>query len=144
MAAVKAIRLRSIRDLVHVISISQIPLVHHIGLDGVHVYFVPIAISSDSSVIYFYASENPLKGNFLLFNNFTGEVVVSEQWVSDSKHTVIPIIEVDSQNVFSEKVLFKELFRLERKVPASLVRSERAEGKAEPSPVPAEVKQQKA
>ncbi|MEM0223250.1 MAG: hypothetical protein QXJ99_02490, partial [Thermofilum sp.] len=139
MGAVKAIRLRSLRDLVHVLSVSQIPLVHHIGLDGLHVYFVPIALSSDSSVIYFYASQTPLEGGFLLFNNFTGEVTVSERWVSDSKHIVIPIVEVDGQNIFSEKILLKELLKTERKEQARQAQDER-ENREGRSLVPAEAR----
>ncbi len=126
MALIKAIRLRSLRDLVHVLSVSQVPLVHHISLDSVHVYFVPMVIAGDSSVIYFYVSEAPLNGAFLAFNNFTGEVLVSERWLSDTRYTVIPIVEVDSQNLFPEKLLLKELSRTNRGVRAA--KSEEPEG----------------
>lgn len=140
MGAIKAIQLRGLRDLVHVLSVSQIPLVHHIGLDGLHVYFVPIAISSDSSVIYFYATETPLKGGFLLFNNFSGEVTVSEQWVSDSKHTVIPIIEVDNQNIFPAKNFLKELLRVERKESTPLAQTGDGDSRESRSFIPVQLK----
>uniref|UniRef100_A0A7C1T5M4 Cren protein n=1 Tax=Thermofilum pendens TaxID=2269 RepID=A0A7C1T5M4_THEPE len=109
MAGVKTIRLKSVRDLVHVLGASQVPLVHHIQVDSSHVYFVPIVISSDSSVVYYYASETPLDGSFLLFDSFTGEVSVSKSWVSDSKYMLVPIVEVDSQNIIPEKLLLREL-----------------------------------
>lgn len=125
MAEVKAIRLKSLRDLVHVLTVSQVPLVHHVSLDGVHVYFVPMAISGDFSVIYFYASETPLDGGFLAFNNFTGEVIVAKEWLSDTKYTVIPIVEVDSQNVFPEKLLLKELSKPGRSTRATRPESAR-------------------
>lgn len=109
MAGVKMIRLKSVRDLVHVLGASQVPLVHHIQVDSSHVYFVPIVISSDSSVVYYYASETPLDGSFLLFDSFTGEVSVSKSWVSDSKYMLVPIVEVDSQNIIPEKLILREL-----------------------------------
>uniref|UniRef100_A0A7C3WK63 Cren protein n=1 Tax=Thermofilum pendens TaxID=2269 RepID=A0A7C3WK63_THEPE len=109
MAGVKMIRLKSIRDLVHVLGASQVPLVHHIQVDSSHVYFVPIVISSDSSVVYYYASETSLDGSFLLFDSFTGEVSISKSWVSDSKYMLVPIVEVDSQNIIPEKLLLREL-----------------------------------
>jgi len=102
-------RLKRLEDLIHVLNVVQVPVVHHLSLDSRHIYFVPFILSSDSSIIYFYENERRLEGKFLLFNNFTGEVDITDKWVSDTRFTIIPIIDVEWQNVFPEKQLLSEL-----------------------------------
>ncbi|ABL77655.1 hypothetical protein [Thermofilum pendens] len=106
---VRMIKLKKLEDLVHVLNTAQIPVVHHMSLDSRQIYFIPFILGADSSIIYFYENEKMLSGKFLLFNNFTGEITVSDKWTSDTRYTVIPIIEVDWQNVFPEKQILHEL-----------------------------------
>lgn len=103
------IRLKRLEDLIHVLNVVQVPIVHHLALDSRHIYFIPFFLSTDSSIIYFYENERRLEGKFLLFNNFTGEVDITDKWTSDTRFTIIPIIDVEYQNVFPEKQLLSEL-----------------------------------
>jgi len=106
---IRLIRLKRLEDLVHVLNVVQVPIVHHLALDSRHIYFIPFFLSTDSSIIYFYENERRLEGKFLLFNNFTGEVDITDKWTSDTRFTIIPIIDVEYQNVFPEKQLLSEL-----------------------------------
>ncbi len=107
----KLIRLKRLIDLIHVLNVSQIPLVHHYQLNSTHIYFVPVTLGGEPSVIYYYETAQPLQGGYILFNNFTGEVLVSNAWASDSKYSIIPIIEVEHQSFFSEKELLSEIVK---------------------------------
>jgi len=106
---IRLIRLKRLEDLIHVLNVVQVPIVHHLALDSRHIYFIPFFLSTDSSIIYFYENERRLEGKFLLFNNFTGEVDITDKWISDTRFTIIPIIDVEYQNVFPEKQLLSEL-----------------------------------
>jgi len=106
---IRLIRLKRLEDLIHVLNVVQVPIVHHLALDSRHIYFIPFFLSTDSSIIYFYENERRLEGKFLLFNNFTGEVDITDKWTSDTRFTIIPIIDVEYQNVFPEKQLLSEL-----------------------------------
>jgi hypothetical protein len=106
---IRMIRLKRLEDLIHVLNVVQVPIVHHLALDSRHIYFIPFFLSTDSSIIYFYENERRLEGKFLLFNNFTGEVDITDKWTSDTRFTIIPIIDVEYQNVFPEKQLLSEL-----------------------------------
>jgi len=106
---IRLIRLKRLEDLIHVLNVVQVPIVHHLALDSRHIYFIPFFFSTDSSIIYFYENERRLEGKFLLFNNFTGEVDITDKWTSDTRFTIIPIIDVEYQNVFPEKQLLSEL-----------------------------------
>ncbi|MEM0009784.1 MAG: hypothetical protein QXX32_01390 [Thermofilum sp.] len=109
MMDIRLIRLKRLEDLIHVLNVVQVPIVHHLALDSRHIYFIPFFLSTDSSIIYFYENERRLEGKFLLFNNFTGEVDITDKWTSDTRFTIIPIIDVEYQNVFPEKQLLSEL-----------------------------------
>lgn len=115
--SVKLIRLKRLVDLVHVLSVSQIPLIHHYQLDSTHIYFVPAIGGGEPSVVYYYETPQPLQGAYILFNNFTGELLLSNEWLSDSKFTIIPVVEVEKQSFFSDKELLSELrsLRMHRK-----------------------------
>ncbi|MEZ0346537.1 MAG: hypothetical protein ABWK01_08315 [Infirmifilum sp.] len=108
---VRLIRLKRLIDLIHVLNVSQLPLIHHYTLDSTHLYFVPVTLGGEPSVIYYYESAQPLQGVYVLFNNFTGEIIVSNKWLSDSKYSIIPIIEVESQSFFTSKEFFNEIQR---------------------------------
>ncbi|MGC9108355.1 MAG: hypothetical protein ACP5IE_09265, partial [Infirmifilum sp.] len=48
-------------------------------------------------------------GVYILFNNFSGEIILSNKWVSDSKFLIIPIVEVEAQSFFSPKEFLQEV-----------------------------------
>lgn len=115
--SVKLIRLKRLIDLVHVLSVSPLPLIHHYLLDSTHIYFVPVTLGGEPSVIYYYESPQPLQGIYVLFNNFTGELIVSNKWVSDSKFSIIPIVEVEAQSFFTPKEFIQESRKYMPKIP---------------------------
>ncbi len=100
----RVIKLKSIVDLVHVLNVSQLAIIHHIVVDSKHIYFIPTPCLGDSGVIYYYESEEPFNGRYIIFNKFTGEVGFSNNISGDSRLTYIPIVEVEKQNLFAEKV----------------------------------------
>ncbi len=104
----KFIKLRDIKDLVNIVVTTQIPLIHHARIRGRHVYFVPFLPVGDSSIIYYVEREEPIKGSYLIYNNFDGSITYSDRILNDAKLSFIPVIEVEEQNILPEKI-FKPL-----------------------------------
>ncbi len=106
MTSPKTVKLKDIEDLIHVLNVAQLPLLHHVSVDSRHIYFIPMGIIGDVSIVYYVELEKPLTGKFILYNTFTGEIRPSSSWTSDSRYMVVPIVEVEEHNLFAEKIFF--------------------------------------
>ncbi len=100
----RSIKLKRIEDLVNIAIASQIPVVHHLEIDRRHVYFVPLVGFSEISLIYYLELPEPVKGRYIVYNKFTGEISFSDKIVSDSRLSFLPIVEVEEQNAFSTRL----------------------------------------
>ncbi len=104
----KTVKLKGLEDLIHVLSVAQMPLLHHVAVDSRHVYFVPVGMIGDVEIVYYVESHYPLQKRFILYNTFTGEVRLSDYATSDSRIMVVPIVEVERHNLFQEKIFFND------------------------------------
>jgi len=104
MPELKKIKLRSFEDLVNIVIATQIPLVHHIALNEKHVYFLPFVGLGDFGIIYYFETNEPLKGKYIVYNKLDGKITLSSKINSDARLTFVPIIEVAEQNAFSLKI----------------------------------------
>lgn len=111
----KTVKLKGLEDLIHVLTIAQMPILHHVAIDSKHVYFVPVSMLGDIEIVYYVESPRPLKGRFILYNTYTGKVEVSDHATSDSRITVVPIVEVEKHNLFQEKIFLEEKERKKKK-----------------------------
>lgn len=102
----KVIKVKSMEDLVNIIVAAQVPLVHHLEIENRHIYFLPFIGVGDLGMMYYIERKEPLKGKYIVYNKFNGEIDTSNKVSSDARLTYVPIIEVESQNAFSRK-LFK-------------------------------------
>ena len=103
MAKPYLIRVKSLQDLVNVAIAAQVFILHHVELNGKHVYYLPFP-SYDSHIIYYYESNEEVKGRYILFNKFTGSMEVSDWMSGDSRVLVIPVVEVLEQDVLPKNV----------------------------------------
>ncbi|MCS7105185.1 MAG: hypothetical protein NZ954_06450 [Thermofilaceae archaeon] len=104
MAKPHTIKVKSMLDLANVAVAAQISLVHRLNIDSKSIFYIPFP-NYDSIAIYYYETEGQPKGRYLLFNRFTGEVQLSENYVNDSKYVLIPIVEVEEQEVLPKEIL---------------------------------------
>ncbi len=107
MARPKTVKLKSLEDLIHVLSVAQIPLLHHVKVNSKHVYFVPIGVLGGVEIVYYVESNYPLSGRFVYYNTYTGDVTVSDYVTSDTRVMVVPIVEVEKHNLFQEKIFYE-------------------------------------
>lgn len=103
----KVVKLKYIEDLIHVLNVSQLPVIHHLSVDSRHVYFITVGMPGDVGIIYYVTREKPLLGKFILYNSFTGEIKTSSVWTSDSRYMVVPVVEVEKHNLFTEKIFIE-------------------------------------
>jgi len=114
MPELKRIKLKSFEDLVNIVVATQMPLVHHIALNERHVYFLPFIGMSDFGILYYFETNEPLKGKYIVYNKLDGKISLSEKIENDARLTFVPIIEVAEQNAFSSKI-FESKKRKEKK-----------------------------
>lgn len=100
------VRVKSVTDLVNIAVAAQVLLVHRIDADSKSIFYIPFP-AYDSLAIYYCETEGTLKGKYFLFNRFTGEVQVSENYVNDSKFVVIPIVDVIEQEFLPKDFMEK-------------------------------------
>jgi len=101
----KAIKLKSLEDLVNIVVSAQIPLVHHLIVNDKHVYFLPFLSLGNVGIIYYLVTQQPLEGKFIVYNKFNGKISIEKEYKGgDTRLTHVPIIEVIDQNAFSHKI----------------------------------------
>ncbi|RLF04920.1 MAG: hypothetical protein DRJ64_06245 [Thermoprotei archaeon] len=111
MPITKAIKLKSLEDLVNIIVAAQIPLVHHLVIEDKHIYFLPFIGLGNVGIIYYLETSQPLDGKYIVYNKFNGKISVEKEYKGgDTRLTHVPIVEVIDQNAFSRKT-----FRIEKK-----------------------------
>ncbi len=103
MAGPFVVKVKSLRDLVNVAVAVQIPIVHRIELGDKNIYYVPFPLY-DSHTIYYYETDNTVKGKYIVMNRFSGDVHLYNEFTNDSKSIIIPIIEVAEQNVLPKQI----------------------------------------
>jgi len=101
------VRVKELRDLVSVAVASQVYLLHHVELDGRHIYYVPFP-AYDTHIIYYYESRGKVKGRYVLLNKFTGDVALSDKMANDNRVMVIPVVEVVEQDLLPKELAKKK------------------------------------
>ncbi|MEM1509011.1 MAG: hypothetical protein QXY49_06915 [Thermofilaceae archaeon] len=104
MAGPFVVRVKNLRDLVNVAVAVQIPIVHRVELGDKNIYYVPFPLY-DSHTIYYYETDNAIKGKYIVMNRFSGDVYLYNEFTNDSKSIVVPIIEVTEQNVLPKQIM---------------------------------------
>lgn len=112
MAKPYLVKVKGLEDLANIAMAAQLFLIHRVNIDTKSIYYVPFP-SYDAITIYYTEIDNKMIGKYLLFNRFTGEVQISDNYVNDSKHMVIPIVDVIEQEILPKDLIEKD--RKERK-----------------------------
>ena len=101
----KLIQLKSIKDLVMLIASStSTSVVQHFQKGGSHIYFI-IGGTLSETFLYFVREEKALSGSFLIYHAFTGDVSSSDKLRTEPNVTSIPLIDIQSQDIFTEDML---------------------------------------
>lgn len=122
------VKVKSVEDLVNVAAASQLTLVHRVTIEGdSNLLFVSLPFY-DSAAIYYCEVNSDLRGKYILFNRFTGEVSLSNEYVSDSKYVLIPVIGITEWQLLPKELLERVECRKkkERKVKKRRIKGQEA------------------
>jgi hypothetical protein len=103
--AMKFVQLKTVRDLVMLVASSPATnVIQHLENGGKHVYFV-IGGTLSEVFTYLVKLEEPIKGSFITYNSYKGEIGSSEKIASEPNMNSFPIIEIMNQNLIPEEML---------------------------------------
>lgn len=98
------VKVRGIDDIVNLALAAQVLLVHRVSANSKSILYIPFPVYN-SLAIYYCVVDEDMKGKYILFNRFTGEVQVSEKYVNDSKFIVIPIVDITEQELLPKELI---------------------------------------
>jgi len=104
----KYLKLKSFDDLIRVVLSTQQPVLHHIDIGDRHIYLIPYAIFGNANLVYYVEMETPVKGKYVVYDKFNGSISFSDHVTPDTRLTYLPIVDVEEQNLFSEKIFKKK------------------------------------
>ena len=125
MARPYMVKVKGFEDLVNVAVATQALLVHRLSFHTKSIFYVPFP-AYDSVAIYYCETEGAPKGKYFLYNRFTGEVQMSENYVNDSRFVVIPIVDVVEQELLPKEFIEKYKKKPKKKKKSSDVASSEA------------------
>ena len=101
----KLVHLRSFRDLVMLVASSpSMNVVQHFQSGDRHIYFI-IGGTLSETFLYYVREEKAVPGKFVIYNTFAGEISFSEKLRAEPNLSSIPIIEIESQEIFTDELL---------------------------------------
>jgi len=98
------IKVRSVDDIVNLVLAAQILLIHRVSADSKSILYVQLPVYNSLAIYYCMVDEN-VKGKYVLYNRFTGEVQISEKFVNNSKLIVIPIVDIMEQEMLPKELI---------------------------------------
>ena len=98
----KFVQLKTIRDLVMLVASSPAAnVIQHLENSG-HIYFV-IGGTISEVFMYLVKQDEPLEGNFITYNSYSGEIGTSEKLSTEPNQNSFPVIEITKQDLISEE-----------------------------------------
>ena len=94
-------KLKSFSDLVKLIATFPTQLLKHVMMNEKNVYFVHL-MGFQGSMIYYVEMPAKIKEKYVVYNRFKDQVTFSETFRSDGQSAFIPILELETTNIFSE------------------------------------------
>ncbi len=96
------VQLKTLEDMVKLISMAPGPYLQYAVSQGRHIYFIQILQLTGKPFIYFYEPEEALKDKYVVYNRFQDAVTFSDKPGSDGQAIYIPILEVKKTNVLDK------------------------------------------
>ena len=103
----KFVQLKKIRDLVMLVASSHSNnVIQHMASNGEHIYFV-LGGTLSQLFIYLVKLQEPLDGDFITYNSYSGEIGFSERILTEPNLNTFPIIDITNQDLLPEELLGK-------------------------------------
>jgi len=103
----KFVQLKEIRDLVMLVASSPTTnVIQHMIWENKHLYFV-VGGTFSQVFLYFVKLDDPIDGKFIVYNSYSGEIIVSEKFNNDPNMNSFPVIEIKNQDLLPGEVLEK-------------------------------------
>jgi hypothetical protein len=102
-----SIELNELDDLIRLVAFSHTPILHHLELKKGHMYFARVALRGDSLLVYYVVMDQVISGKYVVYNFLKGSIEFSDTVSTDTGLRYVSVLEVSSQNIFSEEMLSK-------------------------------------
>lgn len=95
---VTSIKYKRLDDLVKFLTMTPAPFLNHAQKDGKHLYFAALPFSG-GMVVYYFAAEKRIDGEYVTFNRMSGAVSPSAKPSFDAQSLDLPILEVEATDL---------------------------------------------
>jgi hypothetical protein len=101
----KFVQLRSLRDLIMLVASSQSSgVIQHIVHGKSHIYFL-VGGTLHEMFLYCVKEKEQLKGNFITYNAYSGEIGSTEKVQHEPNVSSFPVVEIVNQDLLPEDLL---------------------------------------
>lgn len=103
--AMKFVQLKSMKDLVMLVASSPtMNVIQHLEYSGTHLYFI-IGGTLTEIFLYFVKEREQVKGSFLTYNSYSGEIGTSERIMQEPNVSSFPVVEILNQDLLPGELL---------------------------------------
>jgi hypothetical protein len=103
----KFVQLRSVRDLIMLVASSPSSgVVQHLENGTSHLYFL-VGGTLHEMFLYFVKEKEQIKGSFITYNSYSGEIGSSEKMQHEPNVSSFPIVEIVKQDLLPDELLNK-------------------------------------
>jgi len=95
-------KLKSLDDIVRLVSLSPAPFIEYVNWGGRNVYFVHTLTLLGPPMVYYVERADRVKEKYVVFNRYKDEVSFSNQLGTDPQSVYIPILELEKTNIFEK------------------------------------------
>ena len=101
----KFVQLRSIRDLIMLVASSPSSgVIQHLANGNSHLYFL-IGGTLHEMFLYFVKEKEQLKGSFITYNSYSGEIGSTEKVQHEPNVSSFPVVEIVNQDLLPGDLL---------------------------------------
>ena len=99
------IELGELDDLIRLVTFSPTPILHHLKLSKGQMYFTRVTFRGESLLVYYVVTDRVVSGKYVVYNFLKGSIEFSNTVSTDTGLRHVSVLEVSSQNLFSEEML---------------------------------------
>jgi hypothetical protein len=101
----KFVQLRSLKDLIMLVASSPSSgVIQHLANGKSHLYFL-VGGTLHEMFLYFVKENEPIKGNFITYNSYTGDIGASEKMQHEPNVSGFPVVEIVKQDLLPDDLL---------------------------------------
>ncbi len=101
----KFVQLKSLRDLLMLVASSQSSgVIQHLAVGKAHIYFI-VGGTLHEMFLYCVKEKEPVKGNFITYKSYSGELGASEKMQHEPNQSSFPVVEIVNQDLLPGELL---------------------------------------